>query len=74
MAVDIDFFPGLLLVVALFSTSGRMQVFDFGSVLEMASTVRPTAIPSSPGRLVSSLLDLIQNAAEICRRIGLVCT
>lgn len=59
LAVDIEFFPGLLRVVALFSPSGTMHVYDFGSGRKLSSDLGPDAMPASPRTLGPHILDLI---------------
>jgi hypothetical protein len=61
LAVDIDFFPGVLRVVALFSPSGTMHVYDFGSGRELESELGPHARPANPRSLGKHLLGLISN-------------
>ena len=59
LAVNIEFFPGLRRAVALFSPSGVMRVYDFGSGRTLTSSLGPDAIPASPQSLGRRLLELI---------------
>ena len=59
LAMDVEFFPGMLRVVALFSPSGVMQVYDFGGGQSLASSLGPGAIPATAKSLGRRLLELI---------------
>ena len=63
LGLDIEFFPGLLRLVALFSPSGAMHVYDFGSGRELASDLGPGAMPATPRTLGRHILDLIPDPA-----------
>ena len=59
LGLDLEFFPGLRRVVALFSPSGVMHVYDFGSGRSLKSSLGPDAWPANPQRLGEYLLKLI---------------
>lgn len=61
LAVDVEFFPDLLRVIALFSPSGTMRVYDFGGGRDLTSDLGPDAVPASPQPLGRYLLKLIPN-------------
>ncbi|MBS1857440.1 MAG: hypothetical protein JST11_18875 [Acidobacteria bacterium] len=59
LAAEVEFFPGLPRIVVLFSPSGIMHVYDFGSGCRLASDLGPNARPANPGTLGGHLLDLV---------------
>ncbi|MDE3166610.1 MAG: hypothetical protein KGN36_12465 [Acidobacteriota bacterium] len=59
LAADVEFFRGLRRIVVLFSPSGIMHVYDFGSGRPLASDLGPNARPANPGTLGGHLLELI---------------